>query len=170
MRWECLAQWIFSVARIGASDQPCVGRRAHEHDTHKQNTCSDARAAPFVPQACITARKTGKTGWRIIRRILKAGERKTLPIFGKYDYKLLFLQLVIPKQVILKRCRWNSSTGNKNRADTSLLQLDSNAYSLQACPGPFSFLSWWWMTTHWIGLLFLLLYSSLLRQYCRTFG
>lgn len=78
------------MARIGASDQPCVGRRAHEHDTHKQNTCSDARAAPFVPQACITARKTGKTGWRIIRRILKAGERKTLPIFGKYDYKLLF--------------------------------------------------------------------------------
>lgn len=46
--------------------------------------------------------------------ILFAGKRKTIPIIWKYDYKLLFLQLVISKQVILKRYRWNSSTGNKN--------------------------------------------------------
>ena len=30
----------------------------------KKTSCCDARAAPFVPQACITARKTIKTGWR----------------------------------------------------------------------------------------------------------
>jgi hypothetical protein len=33
-RWlGLLFHLIFSVARIGASDQPCVGRRVHEHDT-----------------------------------------------------------------------------------------------------------------------------------------
>jgi len=51
-------------------------KRVHEYNPFtktNKTSCCDARAAPFVPQACLTARKTLKTGWRSLWYLEVAG-------------------------------------------------------------------------------------------------